>query len=90
MLTSLPPQRARHEDGSIVQVADSYSVEYIEVGHSASVQVDFGTDVGIFADTLSEWRVGGKGVSVAISDRSRTVDRIAEGLRAMGSSVEIC
>jgi hypothetical protein len=90
MFTRLAPQKVRHSSGYVVQVADRESVEYLESDRRAVVAVDFGTTVGVYANTLSEWITPtGKGQMVT-SERAEIVQRIVAGLEAMGSAVQVC
>jgi hypothetical protein len=81
------PQRAVHEDGYEVSVADRFHVDYKDPTLSAQVEVDFGELVIVFRSTLRvKYESAASASQGAFPD---VVGRIAEGLRAMGTEVEI-
>ena len=72
----------------MVQVASRNSVEYLEARRKAVVEVDFGSTVGIYVNTLKDW-VGQNGnVAMDVAERNEIIRRISAGLNAMGSVVE--
>ncbi len=72
----------------MVQVASRNSVEYLEARRKAVVEVDFGSTVGIYVNTLKDW-VGQTGnVAMDVAERNEIIRRISAGLNAMGSVVE--
>ena len=89
MFTKLSPQKVRCSDGYIVQVRDRHSVEYVEDGRSAVVEVEFGGVISVYAHTLSDWHVAGGQAPMAPSERADILGRISAGLTEMGSRVEV-
>ena len=83
-------QKISHSDGHTVQVADRTTVEYLENGRRASVEVDFGVSVGVFVQTLRGWDRDGSSEAMSVAERNLTLERIGAGLRAMGCKVELC
>ena len=73
-----------------MQVANRSSVEYVQGQRSAVVEVDFGANVGVYANSLSDWRIGQEVSPMSSTEKLTVLARIVDGLRAMGSSVEIC
>jgi hypothetical protein len=88
--TLLSSQRVRHKDGYIIEIVDRETVHYIEPNRRASVYVDFATLTGIYRDTLSPWRTADGTTQMNAQDRRIVLERVADGLRAMGLDVEIC
>lgn len=89
MFTKLSPQKVRDSLGYIVQVGDRHSVEYIEDARKATVEVDFGGSVSVYGDTLSDWLIAGGRERMEQAERAEILHRIAAGLAAMGSKVEL-
>jgi sporulation-control protein spo0M len=83
MFHTLAPQRVHHDDGYIVQVADRHHVEYLDGSQRWVVEVEFAPVVGIYRDTLGSERS-------SATDFDTVLRRIAAGLEAMGSNVEVC
>jgi hypothetical protein len=48
MFTKLAPQKVKHSDGYLVQVANRQCVEYVEPHRKAMIEVDFGNSVGVY------------------------------------------
>jgi hypothetical protein len=90
MFTKLAPQKVRHSNGYVVQVANRESVEYLEAGRRAVVGVDFAATVGVYAKTLKEWITPEGKMEMTDLDQAEILRRIVAGLEAMGSTVEVC
>ncbi len=91
MFTKITPQKVQHTTGFIVQVADRQTVEYLEKGRSASVEVYSAVSTVSCGATLSGLKTE-HGVDLMDNkDRPIVLEKIADGLRAMGiEKVEIC
>ena len=89
MFTKLSPQKVRHSAGYIVQVGDRHTVEYVEDGREAVVEVEFGACVTVYENTLRCWLVAGHEAPMEQSRRTEVLSRISAGLAAMGSRVEL-
>ena len=89
MYTLLSPQKARNEKGAFVQVADRHTVEYVEHNRKAIVEVEFGRPISIYAATLSDWIYDAGHRSMEPTEAAEVVSQMEEGLKAMGSAVEI-
>jgi hypothetical protein len=87
MFTKLSPQKVKHSDGYIVQVANRFAVEYLSENITASVSVDFGMDVGVYCNTLRDLKAGG---IISGDEGELVISRIIAGLEAMGCKVERC
>ena len=80
----IAPQHVRHDSGFEVFVLDREPVGHAEPGTRAAIEVDFGSVVFVYADSL-RYQVR----EAAGPDPSVITDRIVEGLRAMGSEVAV-
>ena len=91
MFTRLAPQKVKHSDGFVVQIANRHSAEYIESSRRATISVEFGAWVCVYENTLSAWSSDAGGSSMSATDRERVARRIVAGLEAMGGRpVKLC
>ncbi len=90
MFTRISPQKVQHSTGYLVQVLDRGTIEYVEGGTHATVQVDFGTTVGVYKQTLQKLEREGQGGWLSEAEREGVFGRIVDGLKAMGCVVEVC
>ena len=90
MFQIISPQKVQHSDGYIVQVADRYALEYLDKNYQARVEVDFGTNVGVYRDSLHILTMDGGAVQIDTVERETIFRRIISGIEAMGNKVEIC
>lgn len=89
MFRKVSPQKIQHSDGYVVQVADRYSVEYLDENYRASVNVDFGpANVGVYLHSLVVKGRSGTEVHLCSIECDKVFERIVAGLEAMGSPVE--
>jgi hypothetical protein len=73
MFTRLAPQKVKHSDGYVVQVANRECVEYIEPHRKAMIEVGFGNSVGVYIETLNGW-LSDAGISpMSPSDREHVI-----------------
>jgi hypothetical protein len=80
----LSPQWVRHDSGYAVSVQDRETVSYIDQSTRAVIGVDFGQVVLVYGGSLRYIAPGPERTSKEV-----VVTRILDGLRAMGSSVEL-
>ena len=91
MLEKLAPQKViDRESGYTVQVANRFTMEYIEGRRKASVEVDFGKTVGVYSETLKFCKLGDEKLIISDIDKKKILDRIKRALEFMGSQVELC
>jgi hypothetical protein len=84
----LAPQKAQDDSGAIVQVAGRDRVELLDPdGTVASIEVEFGPVTALYADSLE---VHSRGPEPVDPDRRvRMLERMLEGLQAMGGTYEV-
>jgi hypothetical protein len=88
MFTVIKPQKVVHSDGYTIQIADRETVEYIEHGIVWQISVDFGKTVGIYRQSIRRLQ-GRDEQHISQSDKDAIVEKVAKGLQAMGSQIEI-
>ena len=89
MFTQIAPQKVRHSSGYIVQIGSRHAVEYYDARCKASVEVEFGKPNAVYASTLTAGCLSGSPLNLLDTEKAEIIQRIVEGLRAMGSSAEI-
>ena len=78
------PQKVISDEGFTVQVADRYTIEYVESTSHWVVEVDFGVNsTGLYRSTLKLDK------GIAKSDENIVFDRIVKALSLMESNCEI-
>ena len=81
------PQCAKNFSTKIVvQIKDRYTVEYSSDKIRAEVEVDFGSSVGVYSNSLKSLD---SRVSIGEVLKSNIIADIKAGLEALGSKVEI-
>lgn len=90
LFKSLSPQKVQHSDGYIVQVENRNVVGYFDSQYRALVEVDFDEKVGVYKNTLKIMRLNGDIIDLSPVEVEVFLQRMVEGIRAMGSSVEVC
>lgn len=90
MFKSLSPQNVQHSDGYIVQVENRNAVGYFDSQYRALVEVDFGEKVGVYKDTLKIMKLNGGFIDLSPVEAEVFLQRMVEGIMAMGSGVEVC
>jgi hypothetical protein len=88
MFLKISPQKVKHSDGYIVQVADRYTVEYLDENYQARIDVDFGVDVGVYLHSLVVKDRSGAEINLGTVECDKVYERIVSGIEAMGSQVE--
>lgn len=88
MINNISPQKVQHSDGYTVQVADRFTVEYLDAHCQARIEVDFGETVGVYFSTLVVKNNNGAELNLNLSESEVIFDRIVAGIQAMGSPVE--
>jgi hypothetical protein len=89
MFRRISPQKVQHSDGYIVQVADRYTVEYLDENYQARIEADFGAmDVGVYLRSLVVKDRSGAEINLSSAECDKIFERIVSGLEAMGSPVE--
>jgi hypothetical protein len=82
------PQVVRHSSGFTVQITDRYHIEYIEGDRVASVTADLdGPTVRLHGGSVA-WSQPTPG-RVTEEERITVLDRIRDGVRAMGDACEV-
>jgi hypothetical protein len=89
MFSRIAPQQARDDSGTLVRIVDRQHVEWVNGSKRASVEVDFGSDVGVFCSTLS-WLNSDGAILMSETERILVLTQIVEGLQSMGLKVERC
>jgi hypothetical protein len=90
MLTIISPQKVKSSNGYIVQVANRYTVEYLDDHYTVTIKVDFGVTIGLDKNTLVARNKSNFEVILNQTQYQQILDRLVKGLEAMGSQVEIC
>lgn len=91
MFNLLSSQKAQHVSGYVVQILDRSHVMYSENQRHITVELEFGPVVGIYSGTLSEWHSNGSNSPASQAEKALVLDRLKEGLHAMGvSQIEVC
>jgi hypothetical protein len=89
MLKKIILQKIQHSDGYVVQVLDRYIVEYFDKSFQAHVKVDFGTNVGVYRDSLNISTIDGREVKLGSAKSKEIFERIISDIEAMGRKMEI-
>jgi hypothetical protein len=90
MFIQLSPQKVKNSDGYIVQVADRFSLEYIEDLRTAKIAVEFGPTTGIYKNSLTSWTLEKKEIPLSEQDKTKILERIAAALEFMDIKYEWC
>ena len=90
MFRILSPQKVQHPDGYIVQIENRYAAGYFDSDYRASIELDFGENVGVYRDTIKIFKLNNDLVELSLVEVEVIFQRIVDGIKAMGSDVEIC
>jgi hypothetical protein len=90
MFKRLGPSKVQHTSGFIVQIADRYTVEYLENDWMAKITMNLGMPTyAVYRDTLTAWTLAdGATIPMTDADRPRVLDNIGRGLAFMGVNVK--
>ena len=87
MLTRIAPQKVQDATlDYVVQVADRFSVEYVEASRVIRVEVDFGPTIGVYKDSIAK---SPDGKALTNVEETVILARVVEALQFMGSKTEI-
>ena len=90
MFTRIAPQRAQHDDGSVVQIGGRYAVQYVQGNLMAEIEADFAALTGIYPETLIMHRMDGSPITTTDEERSAILAKILSGLSCLGVKYELC
>lgn len=89
VFTKLAPQKVRHSSGFTVQVADRGTLEYLDGDCDVLVDADFGTTVGIYANSLRLKEGSRSSMPLTPNERELILNRILAGAQALGVQPEL-
>ena len=90
MFRQVASQKVQDEAGHIVQVADRFTVEYLEPNLRAVVAVDFGVHVNVYRNSLHVYDDLLNSIQLTDEKRRQILGDIVSGISAMGGEAVMC
>ncbi|MES2641874.1 MAG: hypothetical protein V4850_20460 [Myxococcota bacterium] len=90
MFTLIRPQLAQHDSGYFVTTRDRHSVLLMEAdGSSVVAEAEYGPRDSVYTSTIVKHDAQGRTLAMSDAERDSAAERMAEGLRAMGATVDV-